>query len=243
MNENKLLNSICNKLNQIICEKENNGIKYFFDERLLSKYVKVFEELNLYAHPRTNVNWEDHLIKILKKNHRITPKIIDEMIKNLNFRKVTFVFPLGGMPISKRVVLNDKVYIDTINVIKSCNESCYLTENERSDLNRFLKLNISAIYLTEISEKENDYFTSKYLQKKAEQIISLLNINRKYIFLGHNRLTYRIINSYDDNSVIFGKNGCEFKIVNNTLQSNFFAFYDGRYDKDQFSIKQPEILT
>ncbi|MGK9467076.1 hypothetical protein ACRQTT_10705, partial [Lactobacillus helveticus] len=98
--------------------------------------------------------------------------------------------------------------------------------------------NISAIFVTEISEEKHDFFTSEQVKNEVQKIIALLNINRKFIFLGHNRNRYRLISRQEDNSISMGENVCQFKVEDKQLQSNPFFFYDGRFDKDLFSMQQ-----
>ncbi|WP_217270236.1 hypothetical protein, partial [Lactobacillus helveticus] len=78
----------------------------------------------------------------------------------------------------------------------------------------------SAIFVTEISEEKHDFFTSEQVKNEVQKIIALLNINRKFIFLGHNRNRYRLISRQEDNSISMGENVCQFKVEDKQLQSN-----------------------
>lgn len=96
MKRDQLLENICVKLNKIISEKKSKGLNSFFDQSLLPKYIGVIEDLDLYTQPIAEVNWEDNLHPILNDNSVMTPEIIKDMVDKLNFRKITFIFPLGG---------------------------------------------------------------------------------------------------------------------------------------------------
>jgi len=223
LKENQLLEDICAKLNQIISEKKAKGLKSFFDQSLLSKYISIIEALDTYAQPEVEVNWEDNLKPILNNNSTITPEIIKNIVNNLNFRKVTFIFPLGGTSLDKRLILSNNIFIDSIKSIKLNSYNLNLIPYDRQDFERLLSHNISAIFVTEISEEKHDFFTSEQVKNEVQKIIALLNINRKFIFLGHNRNRYRLISRQEDNSISMGENVCQFKVEDKQLQSNRFS--------------------
>ncbi len=164
MKENQLLEDICAKLNQIISEKKAKGLKSFFDQSLLSKYISIIEALDTYAQPEVEVNWEDNLKPILNNNSTITPEIIKNIVNNLNFRKVTFIFPLGGTSLDKRLILSNNIFIDSIKSIKLNSYNLNLIPYDRQDFERLLSHNISAIFVTEISEEKHDFFTSEQVK-------------------------------------------------------------------------------
>lgn len=238
LKENQLLEDICAKLNQIISEKKAKRLKSFFDQSLLSKYISIIEALDTYAQPKVEVNWEDNLKPILNNNSTITPEIIKNMVNNLNFRKLSFIFPLGGTSLDKRLILSNNIFIDSIKSIKLNSYNLNLIPYDRQDFERLLSHNISAIFVTEISEEKHDFFTSEQVKNEVQKIIALLNINRKFIFLRHNRNRYRLISRQEYNSISMGENVCQFKVEDKQLQSNRFFFYDGRFDKDLFSMQQ-----
>lgn len=142
------------------------------------------------------------------------------------------------MPLDKRLTLSDDIFIDSISSIKLNSYSLNLIPYDRQDFEHLLSHNVSAISVTKISEEKHDFFTSEQIKNEVQQKIALLNINRKFIFLGHNRNRYGLISGHEDNSIVLGDNVCQFKVKDDCLQSNRFIFYDGRFDKDLFSMQQ-----
>lgn len=236
---NDQLESICKRMNKIKKEKKNKDFKSFFDSGSIpffkKEYLQLFKELNDIKKEKIAVNWEAHIEPLLNLNHDVSANDIQEMIDSLVFRSVTFIYPLGGTILNKKITLSKHIKIVPINSLKASYTSLFISN--KKDFEHLRHEYVSVICINKVCEEENDFFESENVKEIALQIVDILNFNSKCILLGKNLNKYRLINPREFNGAKVGRIICPFKIVNNQILANEHYFYDGSLDEELYSIE------
>lgn len=241
----KRILSICDQINSIKEDKNKKGFKDFFTSDAIQyfnrRYLKLFDTLNKIKNPKDSVNWELHIEKLLNLSRNVNKVDIENMLTNIKFRKVVFVYPLGGQLFNEIVEVNESIKI--VPYRKLLQFPNYLYGYDKTDFEHLLSENISVVCITALSEEKNDFFKSEELKEQVFRLIKIMNFNSQYVWVGTNLNKYRLLSPSDMNSVTIGEKVCPFKIIDGKVVKNTVCFYDGRFDFELATLSKSSKIN
>ena len=161
------------------------------------------------------MNWRYYLNKQVDGKD-INPSDLKRIIDSIEFREITFIFPLYGLPVTERIDFDQYSCIESIQNLDDF--SIKIDGKYKSGWNKFKSQGINVLCITTRSEVENDANAYSRSFEKATYIINFLNFCLKNVSLKSNLINFGFLPLYRRNSYFFSYNkSADCKIKLNTL--------------------------
>lgn len=187
------------------------------------RFYKIFTKelsniyLNLTKIVGEPVNWRYYLNKQVDGKD-INPSDLKRIIDSIEFREITFIFPLYGLPVTERIDFDQYSCIESIQNLDDF--SIKIDEKYKSGWNKFKSQGINVLCITTRSEVENDANAYSRSFEKATYIINFLNFCLKNISLKSNLINFGFLPLYRRNSYFFSYNKSPFILEDKIIREN-----------------------
>lgn len=240
----QLVNEIVKSINTLIveCQKQNivwDSLKFYkvFNNQLNT----IFLDLDKLIGKR--INWYPYIIKN-NVSSEFNVNDLDNMIKSVVFRDITFIFPLYGVQADKEIIFDEATKIIPIkNLSKLKND---LANNDTKKWKWFLAQDVNVLCITTKSDIESDGFAYNDCHKKAKEVIDLLNFCMKAeVSLTLTLTKFDFLPPFKENAIYVVFNDSPFVIEESSIRNNNLKWVPSVANKipfDPLEFKFDEIV-